>query len=70
MSEKELNSYRFLSGEEPTDEMLAGIMREAAEEAVAKKKKADERMAELMRKRRIELQNKYLEKINAICSGR
>ena len=70
MSEKKLNSYRFLSGEEPTEEMLAAIMREAAEEAVAKKKKADERMAELMRKRRAELQDKYSEKINAICSGR
>lgn len=67
MSEKELNSYRFLSGKEPTDEMLAAIMREAAEEAVAKKKKADEKMAELMRKRRAELQAKYSKKIREIC---
>lgn len=33
MSEQELNSYRFLSGEEPSDEMLCCIMREVAEDA-------------------------------------
>ena len=33
MSEKELNAYRLTSMEEPTDEMLSAIMREAAEEA-------------------------------------
>ena len=30
ISEKELNSYRLISMEEPTDEMLAQIMHEAA----------------------------------------
>lgn len=29
MSESELNSYRFLSGEEPSDEQLQGIMEAA-----------------------------------------
>ena len=33
MSEKELNSYRLTSMEEPTDEMLAAIMKEAAADA-------------------------------------
>ena len=33
MSEKELNSYRFGYNVEPTDEMLAQIMKEVAEEA-------------------------------------
>lgn len=33
MSEKELNSYRLTSMQEPTDEMLSAIMHEAAEEA-------------------------------------
>ena len=32
ISEKELNSYRLTSMEEPTDEMLAQIMHEAAEQ--------------------------------------
>ena len=33
MSEQELNKYRFSPDSEPTDEMLAQIMREVAEEA-------------------------------------
>lgn len=33
MSEAEMNSYRFNSGKEPTDEMFAQIMREVAEDA-------------------------------------
>lgn len=33
MSEKEINDYRLTSLEDPTDEMLAYIMREVAEEA-------------------------------------
>ena len=32
MLEKEINSYRFVSGEEPSDEMLEQIMMEAAME--------------------------------------
>ena len=31
MSEKEMNSYRLTSLEEPTDEMLATLMKEVAE---------------------------------------
>lgn len=40
MSEKELNSYRLTSMEEPSDEMLAAIMKEAAAEAIASTNKA------------------------------
>ena len=43
MSEKEINAYRLTSLEEPTDEMLAYIMREVAEEAKEKYDKAIER---------------------------
>ena len=70
MSEKELNSYRFLSGKEPTDEMLAAIMREAKEEAVAKRKIADDKMQELMQFRRAELKAKYSERISNISGVR
>ena len=42
MSEKEMNSYRFVSGQEPSDEMLSQLMNEVAAEAVARKQKADE----------------------------
>lgn len=40
MSENELNSYRFLSGEDPSDEMLYAIMEEARNEAMRKAKEA------------------------------
>ena len=40
MSEQELNSYRFTSGQEPTDEMLAAIKHEAARDAAERSKKA------------------------------
>jgi hypothetical protein len=43
MSEKEINSYRLTSEEEPTDEMLAYIMREVAEEARRSNEEAEKR---------------------------
>ena len=43
MLEKEINAYRLTSLEKPTDEMLAYIMREVAEEANQKYDKALER---------------------------
>jgi len=43
MSEKELNAYRLTSMEEPTDEMLSAIMKEAAEEAGKRWKEAEKR---------------------------
>lgn len=36
MSEKKMNSYRLTSMEEPTDEMLAQLMKEVAKEAKRK----------------------------------
>ncbi len=41
MSEKELNSYRFLSGKEPTDEMLECIMQDALNSAMARRREAE-----------------------------
>lgn len=40
MSDQELNAYRLTSMEEPTDEMLSAIMKEASEEATASTNKA------------------------------
>ena len=40
MSEKEMNSYRLTSLEEPTDEMLTTLMKEVAEEAKRKSEEA------------------------------
>lgn len=50
MSGKDINSYRFNSGEEPTDEMLAQIMHEVAVEAAeSNKRAATEHLEEMMR---------------------
>ena len=50
MTEKELNSYRLTSLEEPTDDMLSYIMKEAAAEAQAKKEAAHKKLfAEIKR---------------------
>ena len=51
MSEQELNSYRFTSGEDPTDEMLAAIMKEAARDAAESNEKATAAFFEGMRQK-------------------
>ncbi len=40
MPEREMNSYRLTSMEEPTDEMLSQLMKEVAEEAKSKSEEA------------------------------
>lgn len=44
MTEKEINAYRFGTGEEPTDEMLEYIMKEVATEARRSNAEAHEKM--------------------------
>lgn len=39
---EDIDKYRFTSGEEPTDEMLSQIMREAAQEARESRLRAEE----------------------------
>ena len=56
MSEKEINAYRLTSMEEPTDEMLAYIMHEVAEEA---KKSNEEALARFFREIREMYQKEY-----------
>ena len=50
ISEKELNSYRLTSMEEPTDEMLAQIMHEAAEIYNRENKEAHDKLFANMQK--------------------
>jgi len=56
MSEKEINAYRLTSMEEPTDEMLAYIMHEVAEEA---KKSNEEALARFFKEIREMYQQEY-----------
>lgn len=44
MSEKEMNTYRLTSMEEPTDQMLATLMKEVAEEAKRKGLEATDKL--------------------------
>ncbi len=68
MSEKELNSYRFLSGEDPSDEMLEGIMKDALESAMNRRRNAEARMkAEVERQHQMQ-RTKWANRLNT-CSN-
>lgn len=54
MSEQELNKYRFSLDKEPTDEMLAQIMREVAEDARGSNKAATDAYFAQMRRNIVE----------------
>ena len=64
MSEKEMNSYRFISGQEPSDEMLSQLMNEAAAEAVARIQKADDAYFSQMKKNVAIKREKWAERIS------
>ena len=70
MSEAEMNSYRFNSGEEPTDEMLAQIMHEAAEEAKAQNDEATKKYFEELRRGVEAQQAKWADRINEVKNGK
>lgn len=59
MTEQELNSYRLTSMEEPTDEMLAQIMREAAEIYNQENEEALQRLYANMHSRAKKQKEKY-----------
>lgn len=68
MTEKELNSYRFLSGEDPTDEMLECIMRDARDFAMSRRREAEARMkVEVERQRKLH-KEKWAARLNS-CSN-
>ena len=68
MSEKELNSYRFGCGEEPTDEMLEQIMREVTQEATRKYQIAMEKYNAEMRRMAAEKKKIWAERINSVLA--
>ncbi len=69
MSEAEMNSYRFNSGQDPTDEMLAQIMREAAEDAKKRHEEATKKYFEELRLGADEQQAKWADRINEVKNG-
>lgn len=69
MSEAEMNVYRFTSGKEPTDEMLAQIMKRVAEDARMSNEDALKRNFDELRKGIKEQQSKWVERINELRNG-
>ena len=64
MSEKEMKSYRFGMGQEPTDEMLEQVMKEVAQEARESSKKAADAHFEQMRRNIAFKREKWAKQIN------
>lgn len=61
-----MNSYRFVSGEEPSDEMLEQIMMEAAMEANQRKRRADEEYFSQMMRNIDVKRERWAERINQV----
>ena len=68
MSDKEMNSYRFGTGQEPTDEMLKQVMKEVAEEARESSKKAADAHFEQMRRNIAIKREKWAKQINQVAN--
>ena len=64
-----MNSYRFVSGQEPSDEMLSQIMNEVAAEAVERGKKADEAYFSQMKRNIAAKKERWAERINRVVNG-
>lgn len=69
MSEQEMNAYRFNSGQEPSDEMLEQIMREAARDAKHRQEKATAEYFERMRSNAKLKKAKWADRINRALNG-
>ena len=69
MLEKEMKSYRFGTGQEPTDEMLEQVMKEVAQEARESSKKAADAHFEQMRRNIAQNRASRSARINSIING-
>lgn len=69
MSEAEMNSYRFGTGQEPSDEMLAQIMHEAATDAKKRHEEATKKYFDELRQGAEEQQAKWADRINEVKNG-
>ena len=69
MSEKEMNSYRFISGQEPSDEMLSQLRKEVAEEANSGNRKATEVHFAQMHRNIAAKRAKWADRINSVINA-
>ncbi len=69
MSEKEMNSYRFASGQEPSDEMLSQVMKEVAHDAKRRQDQVTEEYFTMMRRNAEVKKAKWADRINSAING-
>lgn len=69
MSEEKLNSYRFLSGQEPSDEMLECIMKDALECAMTRRQEAETNIKQEIARQREIHREKWNLRLNSIKHG-
>lgn len=69
MSELEMNSYRFNSGLEPTDEMLAQLMKEVAIDAQKRQEQATSAYFSEMRNDAEAVKARWMSRINSVING-
>lgn len=66
ITDEELNSYRFLSGEEPSEELLEAIMCEVAVEAKERNERATEQYFNQMKRNIIEKQQYWASRFETL----
>lgn len=69
MSEKEMNAYRFGTGEEPTDAMLEQIMKEVAQEARESNQKAVGEFFESLKREAKAIKDEWLNRQTYAING-
>ena len=69
MSEQEMDSYRFTSGHEPSDEMLAQLMKEVAHDAKERQEQATAAYFSEMRREAEVVKAKWADRINSARNG-
>lgn len=69
MSKKEMDSYRFTSGHEPSDEMLVQLMKEVAQEAKEKHQQATAAYLHQMRIDAAACKERWAERIAIVTNG-
>ncbi len=65
MSEQEMNTYRFNSGKEPSDEMLAQLMKEVAHDAKERQEHATSVYFSEMRRKAKNVKAKWADRIDS-----
>ena len=69
MSEQEMNSYRFTSGVEPSDEMLSQLMKEVAHDAKERQEQATAAYFSEMRREAEVVKTKWADRIKSAING-